>query len=81
MAGRSGEVTGFALAGVEIASCDSPAEADQLVAGLTDAGAAVGIVIASPWIGRHASRSIAAARRRKGPPVIVVIPDPQPAGD
>jgi len=79
--GRAGELTGFALAGVEIASCDSPADADPLVAGLTDAGAAVGIVIVSPWIGRHAARSISAARRRRGPPVIVVVPDPPSTGD
>lgn len=81
MVGRAGELTGVALAGVEVAPCDSPTDADRLVASLADSGAAIGLVIVSAWIGHHATRSIAAARLRKGPPVIVVVPDSHAAGD
>lgn len=81
MAGRGDEVSGFALAGVETARCDSPADADRLVGSLADESGGVGLLIVSPWVERHAARAIAAARRHKGPPVIVVVPDPLPTGD
>ena len=79
--GRADELTGFALAGVETAACASPEDANGRVAILGGAGSDAGLVIVSPWAGRHAAHAIAGVRRRKGPPVIVVIPDLPASGD
>jgi vacuolar-type H+-ATPase subunit F/Vma7 len=70
--GRPDEVRGFALAGVDIAVCDAAAAAAPLVEQVSADGA--GLVLVSPWIARHAARTIASLQRRKGPPVISIIP-------
>lgn len=72
--GRSDEVTGFVLAGVETMACDTAADASQIVSGAAQPGGGAGLVLVSPWIARHAARVIAASHQRKGPPVITVIP-------
>jgi vacuolar-type H+-ATPase subunit F/Vma7 len=71
--GRAEEVAGFALAGVETAGCAAAGEVDTVVAELAARGA--GLIFVSPWATRHAARSIAEARQRKGPPVIVTLPE------
>jgi vacuolar-type H+-ATPase subunit F/Vma7 len=71
--GRAEEVCGFALAGVDIVVCDAAAAAAPLVERVSADGA--GLVLVTPWIAQHAARTIAALQRRKGPPVISIIPD------
>ena len=73
--GRSREVTGFALAGVETVVCAPADDASAVIDGLAAADAAVGLVIVTSSVGRAAFSEIQKLRRRKGPPVIAVLPD------
>jgi vacuolar-type H+-ATPase subunit F/Vma7 len=70
--GRPEEVCGFALAGVDIVVCDAAAAAAARVERVSADGA--GLVLVTPWIARHAARTIAALQRHKGPPVVSIIP-------
>ena len=72
--GRRDEVTGFALAGVKTMVCESPEDAPALVDEASGANRGAGLVLVSPWIAQHAARAVSAARLRKGPPVVAVIP-------
>ena len=73
--GRSREITGFALAGVETIVCEPGDDATTLVSDLADPDAGVGLVIVTPSASRAAAAVIHALRRRKGPPVIAELPD------
>ena len=73
--GRDAELTGYALAGVQTRACDSAADANRTVDDVARPGSGFGLVLVSPWVARHATRAIDAARRRKGPPVVAVIPE------
>ena len=75
--GRTDEIRGFALAGVEVASCQTPKEADAVVAGLSS-DATVGLVIVPAWLNRVAPALVARVRARRRPPVIFVLPDGEP---
>ena len=72
--GRRDEITGFALAGVETMVCESPDDARALVDEAAGPTGGAGLVLVSPWIAQHAARAVSAARLRKGPPVVAVIP-------
>jgi len=72
--GRADEVRGFALAGVEVAPCRTPHEADALVLALTT-DATVGLLMVPSWVEEAARTSIARARGRRPTPAILVLPD------
>lgn len=72
--GRSDEITGFTLAGVDAVACDADADAARVVESVAAPDAGAGLVLVSPWIARHAAREIAAVQQRKGPPVITIVP-------
>ena len=73
--GRSHEVTGFALAGVETIVCEPDDDVTTLMSDLADPDAGIGLVIATPSAYRAAAAVIHALRRRKGPPVIAELPN------
>ena len=72
--GRAAELTGFMLAGVETAECASAADAERRVDELCREAAGTGLVLLSPWAGRHAAAALAAIQRRKRPPVVLIMP-------
>ena len=73
--GRTDEVAGFALAGAQTVICDAPEHAASTVEHISAEGGDVGLVLVSPWIARHATRAIEVIQKRKGPPVISVVPE------
>lgn len=75
--GRTAEIRGFALAGVEIASCQTTREADAAVSALS-ADPSVGLVIVPAWLNRVAPALVARVRARRRGPVILVLPDDEP---
>ena len=75
--GRTDEIRGFALAGVEVASFQTPKEADDVVSALS-ADASVGLVIVPAWLNRVAPALVRRARARRRGPVILVLPDGEP---
>ena len=75
--GRVDETRGFALAGVEIASCQTTREADAVVSALS-ADASVGLVIVPAWLNRVVPALITRVRARRHGPVILVLPDGEP---
>ena len=79
--GRAHEVAGFALAGVETAICITGPEADAVVSSLASQSQTAGLILVAPWVGRSAHRAIGEVQRRKGPPVIVTLPDIGEPGD
>ena len=72
--GRTGELTGFMLAGVETAECASADDAERVVRELCSEAAGTGLVILSPWAGRHAPRAVRDVQSGKRPPVVMVMP-------
>ena len=72
--GRVEDVRGFALAGVETASCQTPLDADALLPVLAS-DETVGLVVVPAWLDRLAPASIARVRGRRRAPVILVLPD------
>lgn len=73
--GRAREVSGFALAGVEMRPCATAADADAAVTALARGLDVPGLLVVSPWAGRAAARAIARVRERPAPPVVVVLPE------
>ena len=71
VAGRIGEIRGFALAGVDTAACDHEAQARAFV---TDLPGDVGLLIVTAWVARAAGERLRAIRDRKGPPVVLTLP-------
>ena len=72
--GRLDDIRGFALAGVEIARCESVREGSALVNALA-ADASVGVVVVPAWLGYGAESAIARLRERHRGTVVVVLPD------
>lgn len=73
--GSEEEVIGFALAGVATAACRSADEAPAVVERAVAADSGAGLVLVSQWTALHAPRAVSAARQRKGPPVVTVMPE------
>lgn len=80
VAGRPEEVIGFRLAGVETVVCPESNAAEGLVASLCAEAAGVGLLMLTPWMAHYAPRAIAAARGRRGPPVVTTIPNSETTG-
>lgn len=72
--GRTVDTRGFALAGVEIAACQTAREADAVVSALS-ADPGVGLVIVPAWLTRVAPALVTRVRARRRGPVILVLPD------
>jgi vacuolar-type H+-ATPase subunit F/Vma7 len=72
--GRLDDIRGFALAGVEIARCESVVEGSALVNTLA-ADPSVGVVVVPAWLGSGAASSIGRVREQRRGPVVVVLPD------
>jgi vacuolar-type H+-ATPase subunit F/Vma7 len=72
--GRTVDTRGFALAGVEIAACQTAREADAVVSDLS-ADASVGLVIVPAWLNRFAPALVPRVRARRRGPVVLVLPD------
>ena len=77
VAGRTEEVRGFALAGVETAECNTAEHAQAILA---DIRGDVGLLIVSSWFAHAASERLRAIRERKGPPVVLTLPDDRADG-
>jgi vacuolar-type H+-ATPase subunit F/Vma7 len=73
--GRADEVGGFALAGVEVRPCTTPAEAEAVMATVVQETPPAGLVVVSAWANRAAARVIARLRQRRTPPVVVTLPE------
>ena len=72
--GRPDDTRGFALAGVEIASCQTEREAEAVVSAL-GADASVGVVIVPAWLARVSPALVERVRARRRAPVILALPD------
>ena len=72
--GRTVDTRGFALAGVEIAACQTAREADAVVSALS-ADASVGLVIVPAWLNRLAPALVPRVRAKRRGPVVLVLPD------
>ena len=72
--GSGEELTGFALAGAETVTCNAAGDAAATVDRVAAPESGAGLVLITPSIARHATGAVTAAQRRKGPPVVAVIP-------
>jgi vacuolar-type H+-ATPase subunit F/Vma7 len=71
--GRTNDVRGFALAGVETVTCQTVRQADAALRTL-GSDPTVGVVMIPTWVERAIPAAIARVRVRRRAPVLLVLP-------